>query len=94
MHLAAGETAQVGIEAGEQGVADPPLERPECFLAGLALQITKDDDRSILVRQPAQLLVQQGQQVVPEFFLLLSWFRHDRHLLLPPPAPGGYRSGL
>ena len=40
------------------------IELPGRLLAGLAFQVTQDDDGTILFRQSTQFLVQKGQEIV------------------------------
>ena len=61
------------------------------FFSGLALQITKEDDQSVLVRQPAQLFVEQGLQITPEVLILYARLGHRRHLTFPLLPFGGCR---
>ena len=59
------------------------------LLAGPALQVAQDDDGPVVVRQAAQLLVQQGLQVGPPVLLRGLGVGHLRHLHFPRPPPGG-----
>src|SRR5262245_52988682 len=64
------------------------------LLTGLALQVAKDDGNTILVGQAAQLLGEQGLEVVPHVLLLKSPFGHLHHLPFPLLPSGGYRPRL
>jgi hypothetical protein len=75
-------------QPGRQG-AVRHAELPSRFFAGLPLQLAKDDGDTILVGQAAQLLVEQGLQVVPEVVFGHGRFGHLRHLPLARPPLGG-----
>jgi hypothetical protein len=64
------------------------------LLAGLALQVAQDDDRSVLVGQATEFLVEQRLQLVPGVLLLDGRFGHGCHLLLARLPFGGRRPGL
>ena len=79
----------------------PPCHRPfgadellSGFLAGLAFQIAKDDDTTILVRQAAQRCVEEGLQILPEVSIGHGWFGHHRHLPFPLHPSGRCRPRL
>ena len=63
------------------------------LLAGLALQIAQDDDGPVVVRQAAQLLVQQGLQVGP-LVLRQPRCRASPSPALPSPSAWRRSSGL
>ena len=59
------------------------------LLARFALQIAENDRNAIAVRQPAELFVEQGLQIVPDFALSSCDGRHVGHLFFPRPASAG-----
>src|SRR5262249_34890516 len=67
---------------------------PSSLFVGFALQIAQKDGETILVGKVAQLLVQQGFQVMPKVFLDPWCFRHLIYLPLPEPSFGGHPPGL
>ena len=70
-------TSQVAAEVARQ----PQL--PGYLFPSLALQIAHHDGRPIFFRQSAQLAVEKGQQIPPQFILPGSRFRNLRHLTFP-----------
>src|SRR5207244_12716016 len=71
-------------------------ELPGRLLATVALQITKDKSDPVLVRQAAQLLVEERLQIMPVILVLRRRFRfgHVPHLPFPRPPPGRCRPRL
>src|SRR5262249_35967179 len=59
------------------------------ILTGLAFQIAEDDGDAILVGQATQLLVEQGEQVVPAVWFGHGWFWQLGHLPLSRLSLGG-----
>jgi hypothetical protein len=52
------------------------------------LQITQDDENSLSIRQPAQFLVEQGEQISSSVRFRCGGFGHLGYLLFPLLSPG------
>ena len=83
---AAGESLRQHPPRPGQPARHRPFRAPEVpgrVLAGAAFDVAQDDHRAIVVRQPAQLLVEDAAQVAPVRRRAGLGFRHHRDLPFP-----------